>query len=153
MTFDVYLISVLFSLFFLAIVINLIRRRKLKEQYSLLWIFVSILMLLFSLNRNSLEIIAAWLNIKYAPSMLFLFGLVFSFTLTLHLTTVVSKQSERIVNLTQDFAILRQEFQALCETTYHAKTEPGQELNSSAVEKNAARKESAAAAQSLNTPS
>lgn len=84
--------------------------------------------------------------------MLFLFGLVFSFALTLHLTTVVSKQSEKIVNLTQDFAILRQEFQALRETAYYAEIEPGQGLNTSNLEQNAARKESAAAAQFLTSP-
>lgn len=112
MTVDVYLLSVAFSIIFLAIVLNLIRKRRLKEQYALLWIPVSLLMLFLSLNRNYLEIIAKWLDFKYAPSMLFFFGLVFAFALILHMTVVISRLSEQVVRLTQDFALLRQEVEA-----------------------------------------
>ncbi|MHB8170673.1 MAG: DUF2304 domain-containing protein [Thermincolia bacterium] len=109
--FSVYFLAILFSLFFLVAVVDLVRRRRLKEQYSLLWLLVGFLMLFLSLSRVNLERVAALLDIKYAPAMLFLFGLIFSFILILHLTVVISKMSERLVILTQEFSILRQHLQ------------------------------------------
>lgn len=111
MNFDVYLLSILFTALFLLTILGLVRKRQLKEQYSLMWILVAALMFLFSLSKNLLELMAARLDIQYAPSMLFLFGLVFAFTLTLHLTVVVSRQSEQLVHLAQELALLRQEVQ------------------------------------------
>jgi len=108
---NVYFIAIVFSLFFMLAVVDLVRRRKLKEQYSLLWLLVGLSMLVLSVSRVNLERLAAFLDIKYAPAMLFLFGLIFSFVLILHLTVVISKMSERLVTLTQDFAILRQQLQ------------------------------------------
>ncbi|MDA8234510.1 MAG: DUF2304 domain-containing protein [Clostridia bacterium] len=108
---NVYFLAILFSLIFLLAVVDLVRRRRLKEQYSLLWLLVGFLMLFLSLSRVNLEMLAAWLDIKYAPAMLFLFGLIFSFILILHLTVVISKMSERVVILTQEFAILREQLQ------------------------------------------
>lgn len=103
---SVYLLSVIFSVTFLYIVIDLVRRKKLKEQYSLLWMMVSIILLVFSLKRQNLEWVANVLSIKYAPALLFLFGLIFCFILILHLTIVISNQSERLIKLTQEFSLL-----------------------------------------------
>lgn len=100
MSFNVYLLSILFSAVFLIITLGLVRKKHLKEQYSLMWILVAALMFLVSLNPSVVEAAARWLDVKYAPSMLFLFGLVFAFVLTLHLTVVVSRLSEKVVDLT-----------------------------------------------------
>ncbi|PRR70676.1 DUF2304 domain-containing protein [Neomoorella humiferrea] len=109
MSFNVYLLSILFSGVFLIITLGLVRKKHLKEQYSLMWILVAALMFLVSLNPSVVETAARWLDVKYAPSMLFLFGLVFAFVLTLHLTVVVSRLSEKVVHLTQEVALLRHE--------------------------------------------
>lgn len=103
---NVYTISILFSALFLAVVLELVRKDKLEERYSILWIFMSILLIILSLSPVVMEIIAKWLDIKNPPSLLFLFGVVYLLIYNLHITTVVSKQSERITRLAQEVALL-----------------------------------------------
>lgn len=106
---NVYTISILFSILFLVIVLELVRKDKLEERYSILWIFMSVLLIILSLSPAVMEAIAGWLDIKNPPSLLFLFGLVYLLIYNLHITTVVSKQSKRITRLAQEIAILRRE--------------------------------------------
>ena len=101
----IYILSILFSLVFVWFVLSLVRRRKLREQYSLMWILLGFVIVLVSLNSGLLNKIATWLGIYYAPSLLFLIALLFCFAYMLHLTLVVSKLSDRVVRLTQELAI------------------------------------------------
>ncbi|MCP3774564.1 DUF2304 domain-containing protein [Paenibacillus sp. MZ04-78.2] len=106
---NVYFLSTGFSLLFLIIIIDLVRRQRLKEQYSLLWILFGIALFGLSLNIRIVEKFANILDIKYAPAMLFLFGLLFCFVFILHLTIVISKLTDRVLKLSQTIAIMEQE--------------------------------------------
>ncbi|GAB6929504.1 hypothetical protein JCM10914A_34870 [Paenibacillus sp. JCM 10914] len=104
---NIYVLSILFSLAFLLIILELVRRRKLKEQYSLLWILMGVLLLIISMNVSLVEQLADWLRIEYAPALLFLFGLLFCFVFILHLTIVITKLSQQVLRLTQEITILK----------------------------------------------
>ncbi|HOJ11200.1 MAG TPA: DUF2304 domain-containing protein [Clostridiales bacterium] len=108
MILNVYSISIAFSVVFLIIVIELVRKNKLQERYSLLWILMSIVLLILSSTPVIINTIADWLEIKNPPSFLFLFGMVYLIIYNLHITTVVSKQSERITKLAQEIALLKE---------------------------------------------
>ncbi|BCJ86415.1 DUF2304 domain-containing protein [Effusibacillus dendaii] len=105
----VYLFSLLFSVGFIVVVLDLVRRQRLKEQYSLLWLLVGIGLLVVSSNTVVLEWTARMLDIKYAPAVLFLLGLIFCFALILHLTVVISRLSDRVLRLTQELTVLKAE--------------------------------------------
>lgn len=105
---NVYILAILFSVLFLLAIIELVRKNKLQEKYSLLWIFFGIVLLVLSSTPVFIETIAAVLDIKYAPSVLFLFGMVYLIIYNLHITTVVSRQSEKITRLTQELGILKE---------------------------------------------
>lgn len=108
MFFNVYVLSMVIALAFLAVVIELVRKNKLQERYSLLWILMSAILLLFAAIPSLIDILAKWLDIKNPPSLLFMFGLVYVIIYNLHLTTVVSRQSEKITRLTQELTLLKQ---------------------------------------------
>jgi len=108
MLINVYTISIVFSITFLIVVIELVRKNKLQERYSLLWIFMSIVLLILSSTPAIINTLADWLDIKNPPSLLFLFGLVYLLIYNLHITTVVSSQSEKITKLAQEIALLKQ---------------------------------------------
>jgi hypothetical protein len=108
MVVNVYSISVIFSVTFLIVVIELVRKNKLQERYSLLWIFMSVILLILSISPIFINTLAEWLDIKNPPSLLFLFGLIYLIIYNLHITTVVSKQSERITILAQKLALIEQ---------------------------------------------
>ncbi|NSW92609.1 MAG: DUF2304 domain-containing protein [Firmicutes bacterium] len=105
---NVYTISIIFSIVFLVVVVELVRKNKLQERYSLLWIFMSIILLVLSSTPVIINKLAEWLDIKNPPSFLFLFGLVYLLIYNLHLTVVVSKQSEKITRLVQEIALLKE---------------------------------------------
>ena len=94
------------NIFILISVIELIRRNRLKEKYSLLWLFASVVMLWFSVSRESLFALSEFIGIKYPPSLIFLFGLLFLIVINIHLTSVISKLTEQNKNLSQEVAML-----------------------------------------------
>ncbi len=91
------------------LVIELIRRGRLKERYSLLWLFASGVLLVLSSSRTMLEFVSRKLGIFYAPSFLFLLAFLFLLLITLHFSVVISGLSDRNRRLTQEIALLRQE--------------------------------------------
>ncbi|WP_442602022.1 DUF2304 domain-containing protein [Paenibacillus sp. KN14-4R] len=108
----IYFLSVLLSLSFLIMIFELVRRQKLKEQYSLLWITFGTSLLVVSLNVTFVEQIAKWLGVKYAPAILFLFGLLFCFAIMLHMTIVITKLSNQVLRLAQELTIMKESRQS-----------------------------------------
>jgi hypothetical protein len=95
----------------LFLVVELIRRGRLKERYSLLWLFAGAVLLVLSSSRTLLEFTSRLLGIYYAPSLLFLLAFLFLLLITLHFTVVISGLSEKNKRLAQELALLRQEMQ------------------------------------------
>jgi len=95
----------------LFIVVELIRRGRLKEKYSLLWILSGGVLLIFSSSRDVLEYVSRLLGIFYPPSLLFLVAFLFLLLITLHFSVVISGLSEKNKHLAQEMALLRQQMQ------------------------------------------
>jgi hypothetical protein len=93
----------------LIIIVELIRRGRLKERYALLWLFAGTILLIFSLSRSLLEYVASLVGIYYPPSLLFLLAFLFLLLITLHFSSVISHLSEKNKQLAQEVALLRQE--------------------------------------------
>ncbi len=110
---DIFFFSALFSLMFLVVVLEFVRSKRLKEQYSLLWIFISVIMIVFALWRDLLERVASRLGIVYAPSLLFIVGILFSFALILHYSVIISKLHTQNVRLAQELGILNKKIEDL----------------------------------------
>ncbi len=93
----------------LFLVIELIRRGRLKERYSLLWLLASAVLLVLSSSRGILEYISSMMGIFYPPSFLFLLAFLFLLLITLHFSVTISGLSEKNKRLAQELALLRQE--------------------------------------------
>jgi hypothetical protein len=98
--------STIGALFLLAVVFELIRRRKLKERYSLLWLLTGFVVLAFALKRNLIDILGRTLGIAYSPAALLLVVTLFFILILLHFSTVISELSDRNRKLAQRLAIL-----------------------------------------------
>jgi hypothetical protein len=99
-------VMVLVSIVFIATVLELVRRRRLKEEYSLLWLFAGAVMMILSVFRPLLEKVAAFLGIFYAPSALFLVTALIAMAVGLHFTAVISKLTDQNRILAQRLALL-----------------------------------------------
>jgi hypothetical protein len=97
----------------LIVIVELIRRGRLKEKYSLLWLFASVILLVFSVSRGLLEYFSSLVGIYYPPSFLFLLAFLFLLLITLHFSSVISGLSEKNKQLAQELALLRQEMERM----------------------------------------
>ena len=97
----------------LLLVVELIRRGRLKERYSLLWLFAGGVLLVLSSSRTILEYISNLVGIYYPPSFLFLLAFLFLLLITLHFSVTISGLSEKNKRLAQELALLRQEMREL----------------------------------------
>lgn len=105
----IQLISAVGAALFMLIIFRFIARGKLREEYSIIWILCTILLIVFSLWREGLEKISLMLGVYYAPSLIFL-AAIFAITIFLvHLSLVNSKLQNQIKNLTHEVAFLKQE--------------------------------------------
>ena len=66
------------SIIALLVVLELVRRRHLSEQYSLLWLGTALVMLVVGAWRDLLHSLAALVNIHHPPNLLFLLAALFS---------------------------------------------------------------------------
>jgi hypothetical protein len=104
----VQLFAALASVLLLGIVIELIRERKLRERYALLWLATAGLILFFAVWRSGLHNLSKALGVAYPPNALFVLALLFVLVLLLHFSTVISKLTDRSTALTQRLALLEE---------------------------------------------
>ncbi|MBL4935542.1 DUF2304 domain-containing protein [Clostridium sp. YIM B02515] len=104
---NTYIYCALLSLLFLTVTVHYVKKRKLEFQYCVFWIIISLTLIILSINKNILETISRKIGIYYSPALLFVTGIVFSFLLIFHLTIVISDLKKRVVKLTQELAILK----------------------------------------------
>lgn len=109
----IQIISILASIFIIVFILSLIRQRKLREEYSIMWLVGSFVLILFSIWRGLLDIIANLVGVVYAPAILLLIGIFFGVVMFLHFTVVLSKQADRNKSLTQELALLRNRIEEL----------------------------------------
>jgi hypothetical protein len=103
----VSLAATLASLVLLIVVFELIRSRRLRERYALLWLVTGAVLVVLSAWRGGLNTIAGWLGVKgYPPAVLFAVGLLFVILVLLHYSTVISRLSDQNVVLAQRLALL-----------------------------------------------
>lgn len=100
--------SVVVSGALLLLVIDLVRRRKLTEEYSFIWILCAAALLVLSLWRDILHVTARWLGVYYPPAVLLLVLILFVFIASLYFSVVISGQRRQIEHLVEDLALLDQ---------------------------------------------
>ncbi len=100
--------GLILSIALVIFILELVRRRRLLEEYSLLWLFVGAIMMVLAFWKSGLDLVSKAIGIAYPPSTLFLFGLVFIIVLLLHFSTVISKLTEQNKTLAQKIAILEE---------------------------------------------
>lgn len=109
----IQIIAIVLSAVFLLGVLELVRRRKLVEEYSFLWIAVATLMLAISIWRELLHSAARELGVHDPPNVL-LIALTAAVVLALlGISVILSRQRRQIERLIEDASILSAEVRDL----------------------------------------
>ena len=105
----VSIVGVIASLLLILVVLELIRGRRLKERYALLWLATGLVLLVLSAWRDGLNTIAGWLGVTSTPvAVLFAVATLFILLVLLHYSTVISKLTDENVELAQRLALLEE---------------------------------------------
>ena len=113
MTDRVQVVSLVISVLLLLVVFELVRRRKLTEEYSFLWILCALALVLLSIRRQILDATARWLGVYYPPAVLLMVLILMVFVASLCFSVIVSRQRQQIERLIEETAILAAEIREL----------------------------------------
>lgn len=113
MTDRVQILAVAASIVLLLVVLELVRRRRLVEEYSLLWVVAALALIGVSLRRDLLDSTARWLNVYYPPAVLVLLLIFIVFVASLCFSVILSRQQQQIEKLIDETAILSAEIREL----------------------------------------
>ncbi|MBI5870213.1 MAG: DUF2304 domain-containing protein [Actinobacteria bacterium] len=102
----VQIFSLIISLLLALVIFQLIRKKKLKEQYSLLWFLTVVVMMVLALWEGLLYRISSLLGIAVPSNALFMLALLFMFAMSLHYSMLVSRLTDQTKMLSQRLAIL-----------------------------------------------
>jgi len=88
-------------------VVFYVRRWRLKEQYSLLWLLLAVGMVVPAAWPEGVEWVAARLDVIYAPSILFFLALAIVAMMLFHYALEISRLSDQNRELAQELGLLR----------------------------------------------
>jgi len=89
------------------VILEMVRRRKLQEEYSWLWIVTGAALILLVLRYDLLEKVTQLIGAVLPTSTLFFFGQIFLMLLCLQFSMRISKLNMTVKNLAQELAILK----------------------------------------------
>lgn len=93
----------------LLIVFELVRRRKLREEFSWVWIATAIGIVVLALNQGLLTTISSWIGAASSVSTLFFGAIVFLIGLAVQFSVRLSRLTHRQRTLAQRLALLEEE--------------------------------------------
>lgn len=102
----IQVVSLVIGIALAAVIFQLIRKKKLKEQYSLLWFLTVAVILLLAVWEGLLGKISSAIGISLPSNALFLLALLFLFGMALHFSMLVSRLTDQSKMLAQKLALL-----------------------------------------------
>jgi hypothetical protein len=91
------------------VTINLVRKRKLREEYSVLWLATSLLMFILVLRYDWLVALTAFIGAGLPTTTLFICSAVFLMLIAVQFSIKISRLTDQVKNLAQENALIRQQ--------------------------------------------
>ena len=108
----VQLFAIIGSILLFLFILELIRKKRIKEQYSLLWFFFGLAFIVLSVWRDALEWLAHTMGIAYAPSALLLMLVIAIFLILIQFSVIISRLSDKNDRLIQEVALLKEQIES-----------------------------------------
>jgi hypothetical protein len=98
---------ILVSVALAAVVLRYVRKWRLREEYSLLWLLLSAAMLLLASFEGIMEWTAERLDVAYPPAVMFFVAIAFVVVMLFHYSLEISRLSDQSRRLAQELSLLR----------------------------------------------
>jgi hypothetical protein len=107
------IVTALAAVALVLVVLDLVRRRRLSEEYSLLWMASTVVVAVLGFSTPLLKTLTHALGILYEASTVFFFGLGFATAMLLFQSVKLSRLGQDQLALTRELAFLRHEVERL----------------------------------------
>jgi hypothetical protein len=103
--------------------IDMVRRRRLREEYSVLWLATSIVMFVLVIRYDWLEALTRFIGAGLPTTTLFIGSIIFLMLICVQFSIKISRLTNHVKELAQDNALLRGELEEVKKgTTVHEPT-------------------------------
>lgn len=109
----IQIITIITSLLFLLYIGRLIIKGRLREEYSIVWVACTLILLGFSFWRNGLAVMSKLFGVYEPPNLIFTACIFAILVYLLHLSVVASKLHKQNKQMAQEMALLKQEIKAM----------------------------------------
>lgn len=99
------IVAAVLAIFFMLLILDLIRRDRLQERYSVIWFVAGLGMLAGAAFPGLLELVADLLGVRNTNVALFSIVLLLLLGLALNFSVIMSRQAAQITRLAQERAI------------------------------------------------
>jgi len=107
MLFRQKIFAIIASLLIVLLVVELVRRRKLREEYSWLWLLTGGSIILLVGWYDLLLFVTHLIGAIVPTTTLFIFGLLFLMLISLHYSIQISKLSHQVKEMAQQLTLLK----------------------------------------------
>jgi len=105
--------ALIVSVMVFIVVVDMVRRRKLREEYSVLWLVTSVVMFVLVLRYEWLVALTTAIGAGLPTTTLFLFSIIFLILLAVQFCIKISKLTDQVKNLSQENALMKLEIENL----------------------------------------
>ena len=105
--------ALLVSVLVFVIVVDMVRKRRLREEYSVLWLATSVVMFVLVLRYKWLVALTSFIGAGLATTTLFIFALIFLMLLSVQFCIKISQLTDQVKNLSQENALMKREIESL----------------------------------------
>lgn len=88
-------------------ILRLVRQRRLRAKYSILWLSIGMVLVGLSASPQLLDRLSIYLGITYGPTTFFLGAITLLFLVVIHFSWELSRLEERSRALAEEIALLR----------------------------------------------
>lgn len=106
MTLQAQIIIIVFLFSVLAVIVNMIRKRRLELKYVLIWMGCDIALIILTCFPKLMDVLAKILGIQSPMNMIFFLGLIFSLIIVFSLTVTISHFTAMVRKMAQEIALL-----------------------------------------------
>lgn len=112
-----HLIALVFSISLLVVIVQLIRHRRLREEYALVWLIAGVVILVLSAFGGLVRLMASLVEVSYPPTLVLVVGLLFALVIILSQSVTISGQADRMRDLAQTVALLERRVRQVEQTS------------------------------------
>ena len=105
------LTTAIFGVLILGVIVELLRRRRLREKYAIIWLFTGSLVLVLAVFPGGLDRVAGYLGVASGVSLVLFLAVVFLLVIAIHLSWEVSQLEEETRSISEEVALLRIELE------------------------------------------